>query len=249
MRKNLLIILVTLFAGAQTGVIAQCVPDLSITVPGIYPDSATGLPNGTVGIQYSEDIQARVLTDTTFNGLPVVISNITMTSVTGLPPGLTYACTPASCIYPGGSNGCILISGTPTTAGVYPITVTLTANGTIFGVPAPPQTTTLDYYSITIDVNTGIAGNLSDVKFNFLHSNPNPATNYTDVTFTTPVSGDFVLKMYNMIGKEVLVKNIRAAAGTNTNRVNLDKISAGVYMMSIENGTSILTRRVIVSGK
>ncbi len=81
---------------------AQCTPDLSITIPGIYPDSATGLPAGIVNQPYSEVIQARVLTDTVYNGFPAIISNITITGVTGLPPGLTYSCNPSTCVFPGG---------------------------------------------------------------------------------------------------------------------------------------------------
>ena len=55
--------------------------------------------------------------------------------------------------------------------------------------------------------------------------------------------------MFNMIGKEVYVQNIRASAGTNTNRIYLNNFASGVYMLSIENGSTILTKRVIVSGK
>ena len=124
--------------------------------------------------------------------------------MSGLPPGLTYSCTPASCVFPGGSNGCLLISGTPTTAGTYPIVVTLTANGTIFGIPAPPQNTTLDYYSITIDANTGISSDPSALTFEITGNNPNPATQFTDVNFSTPIAGDFTIRVFNMIGKEVL---------------------------------------------
>jgi len=110
MIKRLLILSVIFLTGILTNSNAQCVPDLTITDPGIYPDSATGLPSGVVGTPYSEVIQAKVFTDTTLNGLPVVISNITITSVSGLPPGLTYSCNPSTCIFPGGSNGCILLS-------------------------------------------------------------------------------------------------------------------------------------------
>jgi len=249
MIKNLLIVIVLTLAGIVNIANAQCVPDLSITTPGIYPDSATNLPGGTVGIPYNEDIQARVLTDTSLSGLPVVITSITLSSVTGLPPGLTYNCTPSSCVFPGGSNGCMLLSGTPTTAGVFPITVELTVDGTIFGTPVPPQVSTLDYYFITIDVNSGINDQLTSVKFDLVQNNPNPASTYTDVTFSTPIAGNFTIKMFNMIGKEVLKQNIRGMAGVNSSRLMLEDITSGVYMLSIENGSNVVTRRMIVSRK
>jgi hypothetical protein len=249
MKKLLLLSAVIGLAISSESSFAQCVPDLSITTPGIYPDSATGLASGTVGVPYNEVIQAKVLTDTSLNGLPVIITNITLSGVSGLPPGLSYACTPSSCVFPGGSNGCLLISGTPTTAGVYPLVVELTANGTIFGIPAPPQVTTLTYYSITIDVNSGLAGDLSSLNFEVVSNNPNPASTYTDVTFTTPVAGDFTIKLYNMIGKEVIKQNIRGMAGHNSTRLELADVAPGIYMISIENGITSVTRRMIVSRK
>ncbi len=228
---------------------AQCVPDLSITIPGVYPDSATGLPAGTVGIAYSEVIQVRVLTDTVWQSLPVNITSITVTSVTGLPPGLTYACNPASCIFPGGSNGCILLSGTPTTAGSYPVDVDIEIAGTVFGVPAPPQAQTISYYVILINQNTGLPSDISDVKFELLPNKPNPADNYTDVLFSSPISGDFTLKIFNLIGKEVYHQVIRGMAGINTTRVETSEFTPGVYMISIENGSGLVSRRMIVSRK
>ncbi|MFM7079047.1 MAG: hypothetical protein ACKOYC_04560, partial [Bacteroidota bacterium] len=51
---------------------SQCVPDPTLTIPGIYPDSATGLASGVVGVPYTQVIQAKVPVDTvvSINGLP-----------------------------------------------------------------------------------------------------------------------------------------------------------------------------------
>ena len=58
-----LLFAVLIWSAATSGTLnAQCVPDPTITVPGIYPDSATGLVSGVVGVPYTEVIQARVLT-------------------------------------------------------------------------------------------------------------------------------------------------------------------------------------------
>ncbi len=249
MMKHLLVLVVFAFIGSISFSNAQCTPDLSITNPGIYPDSATGLPSGTAGVAYSEVIQVKVLTDTVFNNWPVVISNITITSVSGLPPGLSYSCNPSSCVFPGGSNGCILLSGTPTTSGTFPIIVNVSVAGTIFGVPAQPQNSSIDYYSITIDAATGIAADITSLKLELLPNKPNPAINYTDLSFTSPISGDFRLKLFNMIGKEVLNQTLRGMAGMNTVRVETENFTPGVYMISLENGGHIVTRRMIVSRK
>jgi hypothetical protein len=247
MKRILLLFPIFVFALAGHLAVSQCVPNTSITVPGIYPDSATGLVSGTVGVPYSEVIQAKVLTDTSLGGAPVIITNVTVTSVSGLPPGLSYSCNPASCVFPGGSNGCMLISGTPTTAGVYPLTVVLTANGTIFGIPVPPQSSTLSYYKITIDSPTGIAEGVKNIRFDFINNQPNPASGYTDLTFVTPTATDVTIKLFNVIGSEVMTQKIRGMAGSNTTRINLDGISPGIYMITMDNGSAVISRRMIVS--
>lgn len=249
MISRLLIILVVILSTTGNQVFSQCTPDLSITVPGVYPDSATGLPPGTIGVPYSEVIQVKVLTDTLFMGNTVLITNITITGVTGLPPGLTYSCNPSNCIFPGGSNGCILLSGTPSITGTFNLNVDLSIAGTLFGTPLPPQTTSINYYSITIVSPTGLAPGLSNVKFELLQNKPNPAISFTDVQFTSPVGGDFNIKVYNMIGKEVFNQMVRGMAGLNTSRVETENFTPGIYMISIEHGSDIVTRRMIVSRK
>ncbi len=62
-------------------------------------------------------------------------------------------------------------------------------------------------------------------NLNLLQNNPNPASNYTDVAFTSPIGGDFTLKLFNMIGKEVFQKTVRGMAGLNTIRIQLDEFT------------------------
>ena len=231
---------------------AQCVPDPTITIPGIYPDSATGLSSGIVGTPYTQVIQAKVPVDTvvSLNGLPptnITISNITVTAVTGLPPGLTYSTTPANGIFPGGSNGCMLVSGTPTTAGVYFVNVVLTTNATFLGFPVN-QVDTLDYYSITINTPSSIGGAPS-YDFGWVGMSPNPASNFTDLDFTVPSAGTYQLGVYNILGKEMIARPVRTVAGLNRQRLDLSNLSSGVYLVSIRNGNSVLTRRLVVSKK
>lgn len=249
MIKKLLLIVSALTVIPVLLLNAQCVPDPTITTPGIYPDSATGLASGTVGIPYSEVIQARVPVDTLFLGQTVLITSIDVDNVTGLPPGITYSCTPASCSFPGGSNGCMLLSGTPTTSGVYPLDVTLTANGTLLGFPVPPQTTVLTYYSITIDVNNGISATMAPGYFDFSALQPNPAQEFTEVIFATPLPMEVRVTIYNVIGKEVYSIPVSAKSGYNTTRIATGSLTAGIYLVAIDNGSTVLTKKLIVTGK
>ncbi|MFN9596811.1 MAG: T9SS type A sorting domain-containing protein [Bacteroidota bacterium] len=251
MIKKLLLSTALVF-GTSLMASAQCIPDPTITIPGIYPDSATGLSSGIVGTPYTQVIQAKVPVDTvvSLNGLPptnINIANITVTGVTGLPPGLTYSTTPANGIFPGGSNGCMFVSGTPTTAGVYFVNVILTTNATFLGFPVN-QVDTLDYYSITINTSSGI-GSAVAYDFGWVGMSPNPANNFTDLDFTAPSAGNYQLGIFNILGKEMASRPVRAVAGLNRQRLDLSNISSGVYLVSIRNGNSVLTRRLVVSKK
>ena len=155
MKKLLLILtflLITFFVNAQ------CTPNPSYTLPGIYPDSATGLVDAYVGQAYNEVITIITPLDTTIliTGIlfPVTIIDISLDSVIGLPANFTYSCTPLNCSFPGGSSGCVSVFSTsnPTVAdiGLYPIIIntTTTVDAGLFGILT--QNDIIDYYYIEI---------------------------------------------------------------------------------------------------
>ena len=78
MKKTLLTLaLAFAFIVAQ----AQCTPDAQFSLPGIYPDSATGLPNAIVGQAYNEVITIIAPLDTTGSVGPLTVSVTTFTNV------------------------------------------------------------------------------------------------------------------------------------------------------------------------
>lgn len=149
MKRLLLLAAATLLYSATT---AQCIINNSLTTPGIYPDTIQNLPHATEAQAYGTDIQVRVFEDTVVSGLTVVVDDITVNSVIGLPAGFSYSCTPANCAFPGNGNGCIWLSGNPTVgqAGTYPLTVNVTLHGHIGIIPVS-QGSTINGYKIVID--------------------------------------------------------------------------------------------------
>lgn len=231
----------------------QCTPNTSITQPGIYPDSATGLPSGVVNDPYMQDLQLRVPADTTVEIIPgfpttVPITSVQLNSLTGLPAGLTYTCNPANCTFPGGSNGCVLISGTPTVAGIYPLTAIVTTTATFIGQPIL-QTDTLTYYIITVNSSSVGMDEMNAAAFNVKQNSPNPFTEYSDILFTSPFKTQVEFKMFNMIGKEVFRTLIDANAGNNDFRIEGRDFSPGVYMYSMTLGDKTVTQRMVISRK
>lgn len=246
-------LLICIFLSGYTA-FAQCVPDVTITQPGIYPDSATGLAPGLVGQPYNQVMQIKVPLDTpvVYLGftLTATIQSIQLMSFTGLPPGITYACNPGTCIFPGGSNGCVLLSGTPNTPGVYnpEAIVKTTASVVLFGQTIIlTQNDTVNYYTIVIGV-TGLS-EINPSVLNLGQNYPNPVLSKTMIDFYAPSNGDYQFKLFNLIGKEIQSQWLNVNKGINTIEVNVKDLPPGVYMYSLSGNSATLTRRLVIQHK
>lgn len=93
------------------GVKAQCTPDNSHTEFGAYSSLGKNkLPNAWVDSTFDETVT--IVVPATFQGFAII--KVTLKDAPRLYIGLSYSCNPSSCVYLGGSNGCIKISGKPT---------------------------------------------------------------------------------------------------------------------------------------
>lgn len=243
-----------LFSAISMYGFAQCTPDVTITQPGVYPDSATGLAPGLVGVAYSQVMQIRTFYDSLVvippgtNSTNFRLDYIEITGITGFPVGITYACNPATCEFQELSNGCVLMSGTPTTAGTYPLTVNLIAYGTLtqLGNLSFNQPFVVDYYFINIGT-TGIAEILPNDKFAVLQNNPNPFNDKSSIYFNSVKTDDVSFRVFNMLGAEIFSNTIKAKKGTNTIVVDADKFLPGIYFYTLNNGVHTITKRMVVS--
>ncbi len=114
---------------------AQCTPTNCLSsLPAYGGICDTILMTGTVGTPYS-DFESFHLTTACFDaglidpgnaGTGIKITNIDNFTYTGLPGGLSAAANQASFTAP--ANGCIAVSGTPTTAGVFAVTANFLAD-------------------------------------------------------------------------------------------------------------------------
>ncbi len=137
-RVNLMIVVACFTLMAQSQV---CMPDTSQTVAGMYPSSAVNIPPGCPGQPYQTSITLVVPADTTVFGFLYNVDSAILINVTGLPAGLAAICTPPSCLWLGGTYGCILISGIlPPGGGSFPLSFSFSyhASGP-FGPISLPQ--------------------------------------------------------------------------------------------------------------
>ncbi len=231
---------------------AQCVPDSSVThnSSGIYPDSATGLPHAFVGTPYSTVIYVYVPTDTVYFNLPVTIVSIDVTGVTGLPPGFSYECTPSTCVFPGGTNACLTLQGPASTMGMignYPLVVEMDVNGMLSGFPQTIQETN-DNYTIVIESSTGL-WTVSNGTFAVKQNSPNPVERFTRIPVNSRLSGTISIKFTDILGNVVLQEEREVQKGINNLLFDAANFEAGIYLYTVSDGKSFVTRRLIVSGK
>ncbi|MDF2448168.1 MAG: hypothetical protein K0R26_672 [Bacteroidota bacterium] len=231
MKKTLL--LAALLISGMSQLIAQCTitPGCAIGSAGYCttPATATPLPNGTVLNSYNTTIQVSIGTSA-FGGA-ATITNATVTSVSGLPAGLTYAVNPSNGVINGGGNGCILISGTPASgsAGNYTVAANIIAN-TNFG-PVPASGT----WPLTIDMTTSLK---EHSKASFVIA-PNPASSQL------VISADFhfgKIQVIDALGKIVISND---ANYTSQATLDVQNLSSGVYFIQINDSKSLLTRKFI----
>lgn len=224
MKKSLLFI--SLFMSGFIYMNAQCTitPGCSAATSGYCTTPATGsnLPNATELAGYSTTIQVSL--GTTISG--ITINNATVTSVTGLPAGLSYSLNPTSGVIAGGGNGCVLIAGTPSagSAGNYTVTANVTVN-TSFG--AIPQSGT---WMLTVDASTGIT------RFTATSSNlqimPNPASNNITVN-TNRFADNSSIQVADILGNELIQANLQQGKAT----IDISNLQPGVYLIRTNKGT------------
>ncbi len=220
---------------------AQCTIDNSYTSSGYYPSS---LSDATVNVAYDQTVQVVIPKDTLMFNVKWTISKVYIDSVTGLPSGITSSCNPSNCTFPGNSNNCIELIGTPTTTGSYPIKVyyrtVITGAGTFPG--------TITQYTLTVNNVTNIdaiTNNPASLAFTNIMVLGN--NNKNEVQFYSANPSTLSFEVYNMLGNLMFNKKIEAKAGINSTDVSLANLRQGIYILCLSNGNQKISRRVVIN--
>ena len=85
--------------------------------------------------------------------------------------------------------------------------------------------------------------------FNFLLSQnyPNPFNPNTKITWQTPIAGHQSLKVYNILGNEIvtLVNEFKEAGNYEVN-FDASKLSSGIYVYKLQVGSFIDIKKMIL---
>ena len=249
--KKITIITISIFITVFS--YGQCVPNTNYTSQGIYPDTVDNLPKATVGLAYSEDITVITPADTNLPGipLPVTIDSVVLTAVTGLPSGFDYECDPPSCGFPGGTIKCarlFSISGPVSDpVGNYPITFECIAYADVPLYGGSSVTYVEGGYRLEI-LPGGISGIYNSEVSSFVieEAFPNPVDDNFNISFSTKKSADILFEIYNMLGKLIYQQKVNSLAGNNQIFVNTSEFPEGMYTYFLNDGNSILNRRLLV---
>jgi len=236
---------------------AQCDPmayDFGGALYGVYPDTAVGLADGVINQPYNQVMYFMIpndagLIDPAYAGY--VISNVTLESITynnGLPIGnlgLSHACNPANCTFLPNQQKCAVLSGTPNQLGVFSIEVNVVATALVFGFPVPVDYSFAGYTLTVTDGTVSVAENTT-MKFELSNAKPNPSNAGFNMNFESPISEMVKVEVHNLLGGLVYNKSFAAKRGFNTLWMDTQDWEEGVYLYSVQNGSSRSTKRIVV---
>jgi hypothetical protein len=223
---------------------SQCVPNTSIS--GYFsPTFEEGLPDATVGTAYDATIHMHVPTDTVIV-ITFTVDSIKLLDVEGLPNGVTWACNASDCIMPGGSYGCIQLSGTPNDYGQVGQN-DLTAKFMLYLSGAVNQSVSYDVTDYSIELG-GAPAAVNDLKAKKLRftTDQSPASIHSSFAFDLPASGNYSLTVYTLLGAEL--GTFQSFAQSEMVRVPVKEFirQPGIYFVTLKQGSYTRSMRVVV---
>lgn len=233
MKKTLLF--TALIISSLTQLNAQCTisPGCSPLSAGYCttPTENTNLPNATVAVVYNTVIQVSIASS--FGGATITSAQIT--SVSGLPAGLSYSINPTSGIIAGGANGCVLLTGTPasTTAANYTVVANVIITTNVG--PFPPASVKW-FLTVNPAGTTGIQSINATTNF---YIAPNPVSSEL---FISSDSHFGKIQVIDALGKTVLSVDANYATQTS---INVSSLTKGIYFIQANDGERIMTKKFI----
>jgi len=240
MKATLVIIWVIILLGLNNLVYSQCTPDPTcndIDNPGeVCP---ADLPPATVGVPYSQVVTIIPPASFLYNGQNVPILKIKVTQVENLPNGITYECNPSNCEFAPTNpitRYCILVSGTPTTPGTYPLKIHVVPYISVFGVPTPTPEQ-VDDTSLVMIVNESSGFEITNLsKFTVFNPEPNPFSSNTKIKFYSPGNNSVVLQVFDILGNKIYEEKIYVNKGEHCFKFNGTNLKKGLYIYVVTNG-------------
>ncbi|MBI3519437.1 MAG: T9SS type A sorting domain-containing protein [Bacteroidetes bacterium] len=216
---------------AQCTISPACTPDANTGYCTIPADN-TALPNGTELSPYNTTIQISV--GTSAAGGVITVISASLTSVSGLPNGMSYSMNPSNGFISAGTDACLLITGTPASGSANSYTINANIDA-VTNAGSFPQTIS---WFLTIDAasTTGIKILNQNTAFSI---SPNPASSELTVSSSSHFGK---IQIIDALGKTVITHD---ANYTSQTVINVSTLSKGVYFLQAVDGANLITRKFI----
>ncbi|TGD57787.1 T9SS type A sorting domain-containing protein [Flavobacterium humi] len=223
-------------AGANT---PGAIVTKTVTVPG--PAATISDVNVTLGFTHSY-IEDLVIAMEHPDGTQVTLWN---RNCDNAPTTLTYTFSDGNPLVP--TTGCSATSGTFGPASALSVLNGKPSNGVwtlLAGDFYNGDTGTINAWSVEVCSQTYTLGN-EEFEFENFSLYPNPNNGDFTIKFTSASSNDIKVNVHDIRGRQVYEKSFSNTGAFNQN-ITLDKVQAGVYLVSIVDGAKKTVKRIVV---
>jgi len=204
----------------------RLLPEVNVNEP--YDEVITVIPPGTYD----------------YLGTVINIEYITVDSIGNLPPGIEYF--PNAEIFYPDTAYCVQIVGTPTEAGKFPLSITVSAFVDLGTGPIAVQIVDDTSVVMTVHWPAGVDPNKTH-EFQVLPNAPNPFSDVTRLGFYTPFDDHIQLQVYNILG-ELMHEEMRGSPpGEHYFNFNGSALTPGTYFYRVTNSSQLFTGKFIKS--
>jgi len=175
------------------------------------------------------------------------LHHVKLTEVGNLPDGMTWQSNTPDSVFIAGEYYCVLLEGTPDSAGEYPLRITVDVYVLVFNIPIMVATVT-DSTSLSILVvdDSGIRGGKPG-PISILQNSPNPFQSETFIKFNADYSETLELEVYSAQGKRIHYQKFAADKGENSIFFNGRMLSPGMYFYLIKSRSYQASGKMIKS--
>lgn len=165
------------------------------------------------------------------------LHHVKLMEVGNLPEGISWQSNTTDSVFNAGEYYCILMEGTPGSAGAYTLRIKVDVYVLFFGTPVKVATV-VDSTSLTLVVvdDSGIRGN-ENVSFFVRHNIPNPFQDETRIEYFSEKPGPVSFEVYSLLGKRVYSGQLDAGKGDNFLIFNGQSLPKGSYFYVLRTGS------------
>ncbi|MCF8245955.1 MAG: T9SS type A sorting domain-containing protein [Saprospiraceae bacterium] len=232
---------------------------------GVYPKpyDAVESPEGgitecaVIGQSFEFTLTIVVNDSLTYQGNTVALDSIVVNAVDSLPTGINYACVPANCHFKKNTIGCAKIFGIPTASnapGDYNLKIKGGAyiSGLLveFPINFPDPGLAPGKYTIHLNANASdpcAATATNDLKgLVSVTTLPNPTAGITQIKINSKLTGQFQMRVVDLLGKRIEQRQVSIFAGENQLEFDASHLANGLYLFQLQNEKGFVTQKFAV---